>query len=409
MLLPKQTQRGQPMTKTKDSTFFENKLLDFIAEPDPLFSMMQWITEQLMEIEVSKKANAQKGVHSSERKTYRCGTRLRRFDTRLGTMYLLIPKLREGGYIPFFVTEKRRSEQALIEVVQEAWVNGISTRKIDRLAKSLGIENISASQVSEISKGLDDMVTEFRTRPLEEEYPVLWIDALYEKIRDQDRCQNKAIMVVKGINLQGMPQILAVEPFNEESEENYVSLFASLKDRGLNKVWLCVSDAHRGLQNAIRKEFLGASWQRCKVHFMRNILAKVNHKNKEAFASRLKQIWLQPDRETAIAYCREVIEQYADVLPEAISILEDGLEDSLQFYSFPEIDARKIASTNTLERLNKEIRRRSKVIGVFPSVSSYIRLICSYLIEYEEDWQTGRSYIKAETLAKQQALLNMVA
>jgi putative transposase len=409
MLLLKQTQRGQPMTKTKDSTFFENKLLDFIAEPDPLFSMMQWITEQLMEIEVSKKANAQKGVHSSERKTYRCGTRLRRFDTRLGTMYLLIPKLREGGYIPFFVTEKRRSEQALIEVVQEAWINGISTRKIDRLAKSLGIENISASQVSEISKGLDDMVAEFRTRPLEEEYPVLWIDALYEKIRDQDRCQNKAIMVVKGINLQGMPQILAVEPFNEESEENYVSLFASLKDRGLKKVWLCVSDAHRGLQNAIRKEFLSASWQRCKVHFMRNILAKVTHKNKEAFACRLKQIWLQPDRETAIAYCREVIEQYADVLPEAISILEDGLEDSLQFYSFPEIDARKIASTNTLERLNKEIRRRSKVIGVFPSVSSYIRLICSYLIEYEEDWQTGRSYIKAESLAKQQALLNMAA
>jgi putative transposase len=409
MLLSKKTQRGQPMTKTKDSTFFENKLLDFIAEPDPLFSMMQWITEQLMEIEVSKKANAQKGVHSSERKTYRCGTRLRRFDTRLGTMYLLIPKLREGGYIPFFVTEKRRSEQALIEVVQEAWINGISTRKIDRLAKSLGIENISASQVSEISKGLDDMVAEFRTRPLEEEYPVLWIDALYEKIRDQDRCQNKAIMVVKGINLQGMPQILAVEPFNEESEENYVSLFASLKDRGLKKVWLCVSDAHRGLQNAIRKEFLSASWQRCKVHFMRNILAKVTHKNKEAFACRLKQIWLQPDRETAIAYCREVIEQYADVLPEAISILEDGLEDSLQFYSFPEIDARKIASTNTLERLNKEIRRRSKVIGVFPSVSSYIRLICSYLIEYEEDWQTGRSYIKAESLAKQQALLNMAA
>jgi len=324
-------------------------------------------------------------------------------------MDLLIPKLREGGYIPFFVTEKRRSEQALIEVVQEDWINGISTRKIDRLAKSLGIEHISASQVSEISKGLDDMVTEFRTRPLEEEYPVLWIDALYEKIRDHDRCQNKAIMVVKGVNLQGIPQILAVEPFNEESEENYVSLFASLKDRGLKKVWLCVSDAHRGLQNAIQKELLGASWQRCKVHFMRNILAKVSHKDKEAFANRLKQIWLQPDRETAIAYCREIIEQYGDTLPEAIGILEDGLEDSLQFYGFPEIDARKISSTNTLERLNKEIRRRSRVIGIFPSVNSYMRLICSYLMEYEEDWQTGRSYIKAESLAKQQALLNMAA
>ena len=397
------------MTKTKDSTFFENKLLDFITEPDPLFTMMQWLTEQLMEIEVSKKANAHKGVHSTERKTYRSGTRLRRFDTRLGTMYLLIPKLREGGYIPFFVTEKKRSEQALLEVVREAWINGISTRKIDRLAKSLGIENISASQVSEISKGLDDMVHEFRTRPLEAEYPVLWIDALYEKIREQDRCQNKAIMVVKGINLQGMPQILAVEPFNEESEENYRTLFASMKDRGLNKVWLCVSDAHRGLQNAIQKEFLGASWQRCKVHFMRNILAKVSHKEKELFASRLKQIWLQPDRTTALSYCREIIEQYEDVLPDAIAILEEGLEDSIQFYAFPEIDSRKISSTNTLERLNKEIRRRTRVIGIFPSVDSYVRLVCSYLMEYEEDWQTGRCYIKADSLVKQQALLNTAA
>ena len=142
---------------------------------------------------------------------------------------------------------------------------------------------------------------------------------------------------------------------------------------------------------------------------MRNILAKVSHKDKEAFANRLKQIWLQPDRETAIAYCREIIEQYGDTLPEAIAVLENGLEDSLQFYGFPEIDARKISSTNTLERLNKEIRRRSRVIGIFPSVNSYMRLICSYLMEYEEDWQTGRSYIKAESLAKQQALLNMAA
>jgi len=397
------------MTKTKDTAFFENKLLDFIAEQDPLYAMMQWLVEQLMEIEVSKKANAPKGIHSSERKTYRCGTRLRRFDTRLGTMYLLIPKLRDGGYVPFFVTEKKRSEQALIEVIQEAWVNGISTRKIDRLAKSLGIENISASQVSEISKGLDDMVAEFRTRPLDSEYPVIWVDALYEKIRDRNRSRNMAIMVVKGINLQGMPQILAVEAFDDETEENYCDLFESLKARGLQKIWLCVSDAHRGLQNAIRKEFLGASWQRCKVHFMRNILAKVSQKDKRVFAGHLKQIWLQPDRKNAIVYAQRIIEQYGDMYPEAMDILEDGLDDSLQYYAFPEIDSRKIASTNTIERLNKEIRRRSKVIGIFPSVDSYIRLICSYLMEYEEDWQTGRSYIKAESLVKQQALLNTAA
>ncbi len=397
------------MTKTKDTTFFENKLLEFITESDPLFAMMQWLTEQLMEIEVSKKANAKKGIHSAERKTYRCGTRLRRFDTRLGTMYLLIPKLREGGYVPFFVTEKKRSEQALIEVIQEAWVNGISTRKIDRLAKSLGIENISASQVSEINKGLDEMVATFRTRRLEAEYPVLWIDALYEKIRDNNQTKNKAIMVVKGINLEGMQQILAVEGFEDETEENYRSLFSSLKARGLEKVWLCVSDAHKGLQNAIRKEFLGSSWQRCKVHFMRNILARVSQKDKLIFASKLKQIWMQPDRESAISYCRSIVQQYEDVFPEAIGILEDGLEDSLQFYSFQEIDSRKISSTNTIERLNKEIRRRSSVVGIFPSTESYIRLLCTYLMEYEEDWQTGRSYIKAESLVKQQALLKTAA
>jgi transposase-like protein len=405
-----ETNRGkQPMTKTKDSTFFENKLLDFIAEPDPLFAMMQWLTEQLMEIEVSKKANAKKGVHSTERKTYRCGNRLRRFDTRLGTMYLLIPKLREGGYVPFFVSEKKRSEQALIEVIQEAWVNGISTRKIDRLAKSLGIENISASQVSEINKGLDEMVATFRTRRLEAEYPVLWIDALYEKIRDRNKTKNKAIMVVKGINLEGMQQILAVEGFEDETEENYRSLFSSLKARGLEKVWLCVSDAHKGLQNAIRKEFLGSSWQRCKVHFMRNILARISQKDKLIFASKLKQIWMQPDRESAISYCRGIVQQYEEVFPEAIGILEEGLEDSLQFYSFQEIDSRKISSTNTIERLNKEIRRRSSVVGIFPSTDSYIRLLCTYLMEYEEDWQTGRSYIKAESLVKQQALLKTAA
>lgn len=409
MLLSRQTKRGQPMTKTKDTTFFENKLLEFITESDPLFAMMQWLTEQLMEIEVSKKANAKKGVHSSERKTYRCGNRLRRFDTRLGTMYLLIPKLREGGYVPFFVTEKKRSEQALIEVIQEAWVNGISTRKIDRLAKSLGIENISASQVSDINKGLDEMVATFRTRRLEAEYPVLWIDALYEKIRDNNQTKNKAIMVVKGINLEGMQQILAVEGFEDETEENYRSLFSSLKARGLEKVWLCVSDAHKGLQNAIRKEFLGSSWQRCKVHFMRNILARVSQKDKLIFASKLKQIWMQPDRESAISYCRSIVQQYEDVFPEAIGILEDGLEDSLQFYSFQEIDSRKISSTNTIERLNKEIRRRSSVVGIFPSTESYIRLLCTYLMEYEEDWQTGRSYIKAESLVKQQALLKTAA
>jgi len=397
------------MTKTKDTTIFENKLLEFITDEDPLLSMLQWVTDKLVEVEVAQKVKAEKGKHTPSRATYRCGTRVRRFDTRMGTLYLVIPKLRKGGYIPFFVTEKKRSEQALIQVVQEAWKNGISTRKIDRVAKSLGIENISASQVSEINKGLDSMVDEFRTRRLEAEYPIIWADALYEKIRDDGHVRNKAVMVVKGINMQGIPQILAIEAMQNESEATYRDLFAKLKNRGLEKVWLCVSDAHAGLQAAIRKEFLGASWQRCKVHFMRNILAHVNQKEKEKFAGLLKQIWIEPDRESAIACARRLIDKYEKRFPQATECLEVGLEDSLQYYAFPEIDHRKISSSNTLERLNLEIRRRSRVVGIFPSVESYIRLITSFLIEYEEDWQTGRSYINEIVLAKQRELLIKVA
>ena len=397
------------MTRTKDTTFFENKLLQFITEEDPLLAMLQWVADKLVEVEVAQKVNSLKGKHSKERTTYRCGTSVRRFDTRLGTRYMVIPKLRKGGYIPFFVTEKTRSEQALIEVIQEAWKNGISTRKIDRVAKSLGIENISASQVSEINKGLDDMVHEFRTRPLESEYPVLWVDALYEKIRNDTRVQNMAVQVVNGINKEGMPQILAVEPMENESEETYRVLFSKLKSRGLKTVWLCVSDAHKGLQAAIRKEFIGTSWQRCKVHFMRNILAHVNQREKEKFASHLKQIWLEPDKESAVACAERLISKYGKHFPQAIECLENGLEDSLQFYEFPEIDHRKIATTNSLERLNVEIRRRSRVIGIFPSIDSYARLISSYLMEYEEDWQSGRTYINHEALAKQRVLLKLAA
>jgi transposase-like protein len=327
----------------------------------------------------------------------------------MGTMYLTIPKLRKGGYVPFFVTAKKRSEQALIQIIQEAWVSGISTRKIERLARSMGIEQISASQVSEVSKELDVMVEEFRNRPLHAEYPILWIDALYEKIREGCHVENMAVLVVKGISLDGTAHILAVEPMQNESEQTYRILFRKLKDRGLERAWLCVSDAHKGLQAAVRKEFIGTSWQRCKVHFMRNILAYVGHRHKDAFAKQLKHIWLQPDEKQARAYAQSFMESYEKQFPDAIRCLEEGLEDSLQFYRFEKIDHRKIASTNTLERLNREIRRRSRVVGIFPNKASYIRLITSYLIEYEEEWQSGRAYISIQSLTEQKLQLEKVA
>lgn len=397
------------MTKKNDTTFFTNKLLEFVAANDPILAMMQWLMDKLMEVEISHKNGSEKGVHNPDRKTYRSGYRIRRFDTRLGTVYLAVPKLRQGGYIPFFVTEKKRSEQALIQVVQECWLNGVSTRKIENIAKKLGIESISASEVSQINKGLDDMVSEFRTRKLEKEYPVIWADALYEKIREDRRIVNTAVMVIKAVNLQGQQEILTVEPMVNESEETYSVLFRNLQNRGVEKIWLCISDAHKGLQAAVNKCWQGTVWQRCKVHFMRNILAYIPQKEKELIAAKLKLIWIAPDEKAARKLEQSFIDEYKDRFPKAVDCLENGFEDSIQYYGFSEIDSRKVSSTNTLERLNREIRRRTRIVGIFPNSDSYVRLVTSYLIEYSEDWQTDRCYIKAESLKSQREILYKVA
>lgn len=376
----------------------EQMLLKFMSEQDPMLSMLQWLCEQMMEAEVTAKIQAQKSERTDTQTGYRSGYRVRRFDTRMGTMYLFVPKLRKGGYVPFFVTAKSRAEAALIQVIQEAYIQGISTRKIRKLASRLGIESISHSQVSQITRELNEQMEAFRNRPLKKTYPVLWVDDLYEKIRDNHRIVNMAIQVVIGIDEQGRRDILAIQPMPEESETTYKALFDHLKSRGVRDVWLVVSDAHKGLAKAISESFAGCSWQRCKVHFMRNIMAHIPSRDKEFFASRLKQIWLQPDYQTAMTCAEALMDEYEGQYPATIQVLEAGLEDSLQFYHFHQIDHRKISSTNMLERLNREIRRRTHVVGVFPNQDAYIRLVTSYLMEYHEDWSTGRSYINPNIL-----------
>jgi transposase-like protein len=241
-------------------------------------------------------------------------------------------------------------------------------------------------------------VEEFRTRRLRAEYPFVWVDALYEKARRNGRVVSSAIMIAHGVDLNGQREVLAVEPMWEESEDSWREFMRKLKKRGVSRVWMFISDAHQGIQAAVNKEWLGASWQRCKVHFMRNILAKVPHRDKAHLAEKLKQIWLQPDRRSAERVAELIIEEYEEKYPEAMRCLEEGLEDSLQFYNFPEIDKRRISSTNVLERTNREIRRRSRVVGVFPSIESYLRLVTAYLIEYTEDWANEYAYIKADKL-----------
>jgi len=395
------------MAQRKNSTDLTELLLKCMAEPDPMLSMLEWLCAQLMEAEVSGLVGAEKNAHNPSRSDYRCGYRPRRLDTRMGTMYLMIPKLRSRGYVPFFVTERKRSEAALIQVVQEAFVQGVSTRKMEKLARSLGIENLSRSQVSEMTKGLNEQVREFRTRSLaDSRCPVLWTDALYERVRMDGRVVSMAILIVCGVNEQGHREVLAVEPMLEESKESYSQLFESLRQRGLRPPSLVISDANKGLVAAIRESFPGASWQRCKVHFMRNILAHVPQKEKETFAAQLKEIWLAPSSEMARQRAGRLSEQYGKRFPRAIELLEDGLEDSLAFYAFPKLDARKISSTNMLERLNREIRRRTSVVGIFPNPDSYLRLVTTYLMEYADDWSVSRAYLNPTSV---QALLQNAA
>ena len=395
------------MAQSKDTTKLSGMLFQFMGMEDPMLSMLEWLCAQMMEAEVSNQIGAEKHEQSRERTSHRCGFRPRRLDTRMGTMYLMVPKVRNGGYIPFFVTERKRSEAALIQVVQEAFVQGVSTRKMEKLAKSLGIDGISRSQVSEMTKGLNDQVDEFRNRPLtSDHYPVLWVDALYEKVRYGGRVVSMAIMLVCGVNGEGKREVLALEPMLEESKESYRQLFEGLKERGLKRPFLVVSDAHKGLVAAIRDCFPGASWQRCKVHFMRNILAHVPHKEKDRFGSLLKSIWLTTDIKAAKQRAKDLADEYRTKCPKAIETLEDGLEDALTYLSFPSLDARKVSSNNMLERLNKEIRRRTTVVGIFPNPESYLRLVTAYLMEYSEDWSVTRAYLSEESL---QSLSNQAA
>ena len=287
------------------------KLLDDRTE-DPLYQMMLVMMNFIMQMDAERKTGAAKGEHSEDRKDYMSGTRERRFDTRLGTFNLQIPKFRNSGYVPFFMQNRQRSEEALVSMVVEAYTNGVSTRKIKHLAESLGIENISASEVSAMNKSLDDMVREFKEKPLEKEYPVLWVDAVYEKIRVNKHVTSMAVMIVKAINLDGKPEIIAVEAMDNESEATYTEFFNKLKARGIEKVWLCVSDAHTGLQAAIRKCWIGSVWQRCKIHFMRNIMATVPKKQKEIFCAELKKLWQAETKEEAEKLKEAFVEKYAE-------------------------------------------------------------------------------------------------
>jgi putative transposase len=358
------------------------------------------VTRQLMELEVEAKTGAAHGERSLERLTQRNGYRPRRWDTRVGSLELAIPKLRQGSYFPSFLEPRRRSEEALFAVVAEAYVHGVSTRKVEELAAALGIASLSKSEVSRICTSLDERVTAFRCRPLVGRYPYLWLDARYEKVRDEaGRVVSMALVVAIGVAESGEREVLGFDVAPSEDLAFWKAFLGSLVDRGLEGVQLVVSDAHRGLQRAIEETFLGASWQRCRVHFLRNLLALIPREAQGMALAAVRFIFAQPDAAAAHAQLRAVAEGLGERFPRAAAALLEAEEEILAHMAFPHAHWSRISSTNPLERLNKEIARRTNVVGIFPHRESLIRLAGALLAEQSDEWAVGRRYLSQGSLA----------
>ena len=356
------------------------------------------VARELMEAEVSAEVGAQLGEVSEARSTYRNGYRSRPWETRVGEIELLIPRTRQGSYFPSFLEPRRRSEQAIVAVVLEAYVNGVSTRKVDRLVEQLGIEGMTKDRVSALCRGLDEQVELFRGRPLEGAYPYLWLDAKHVKVRDHGRVVSKALVVAYAVHDTGVREVIGLDIGEVESGSFWVEFLRSLKKRGLSGVRLAVSDQHEGLKHAIAR-VLGCPWQRCTVHFVRDMLAHCRRDQRGLVSAALREVFNADDRSHARERVSHVLERLEAVAPKVCRFLEDAEEDLIAFYAFPSEHWTKLRSTNPLERVNKEIGRRSDVVGIFPHDTSVIRLAGALLSEQNDEWLVQRRYLSAESMA----------
>jgi putative transposase len=374
---------------------------DFLGDPsDALRGLFQQALRGAMDLEFDQRVGAARYERGEERLDQRNGTRSRRFDTRMGTVELEVPRLRNGTYFPSFLEPNTRSERAVIALVQEAIIAGVSTRKIQKLAEELGITSISKTVASEYFKELDEEARAFRERLLSGKYPYLFLDAIYEKVRINRTVVSQACVVAYGVREDGVRELLGLDVVDTESEESWTTFLRGLRERGLAGVKLVTTDAHRGLINAVATVFLGAAWQRCKVHFGRNVVDHAPKAYKEKLAPAVHGIFNQPNQEAALAAFETVKEQFGATCAKAMQILEDGLGDALTFMAFPREHWSRISSTNQIERINKEIRRRTRVIGVFPNIASALRLISMILLEQTEDWYTDKRYMSEESMAQ---------
>ncbi len=366
--------------------------------PDPIREALAEVVMALMSAEADAQCGAGYGERSAERVNQRNGYRTRPWDTRLGTIALDIPKLRHGSYFPSWLLEpRRRAEQALVSVVVEAYVQGVSTRKVEDLVQALGIERMSKSQVSELAKTLDETVRVFRERPLEGAYRYVWLDALYFKCREGGRVCSVAGLVAVGVNSEGRREVLGLDVVTSEDGAGWLAFIRSLVARGLRGVELVISDAHVGLKTAIESALSGATWQRCRTHFMRNLLMRVPKSMQGVVASLVRSIFAQPDVESVRAQHARIVEQLKPRFAQAAQMLADARDELLAFTSFPKEHWRQIWSNNPQERLNREIRRRSDVVGIFPNRDSLVRLVGAVLAELHDDWAVVRRYMTLET------------
>jgi len=375
-------------------------------EADFLREGMRWLIHELMETEVSTQIGAERYARSDERTTHRNGYRTRPWDTRLGTVDLAIPKLRTGSYFPSWLDARRRGEQALVAVVAEAYVQGVSTRKVEALVQTLGIAGISKSEVSRLCASLDAQTEAFRTRRLDGEYPYIWLDARYEHVREDHRVQAMAVVVAYGVRADGVREVLGVDVGLSEDVVLWRAFLQGLVARGLRGVQLVISDAHVGLKQAIKEVFLGAAWQRCRVHFMRNILARVPKQAQAMVAATVRTIFEQPNRAAAETQLLVVIETLQARFPHVVQLLEEAEGEILTFYDFPAEHRRQIYSTNPLERLNKELKRRSAVVGIFPNRGAVMRLFGALLAEQNDEWLVGHRYFSETSMRKLLVMTN---
>jgi transposase-like protein len=372
-----------------------------VEETDFLREAVEWFLQQLMEAEVTQQIGAGPHERTAARTNQRNGYRPRAWETRLGTVQLAIPKLRHGTYYPEFLEPRRRSEQALVSVIQEAYVHGVSTRKVDQLIQSLGMSGVSKSQVSQLCQGLDERVQRFKQRPLESTYPYVWLDAKYLKVREGDRVVRRAFVVATGVAQSGDREILGFDMGLSEDAAFWTAFLRDLVARGLRGVQLVISDAHTGLQAAIRQVLQGASWQRCRVHFMRNLLVHVPKQAQTMVSALVRTIFAQPDQAQARTELGRVVESLEERFPKAAALLADAQEDILAYMGFPHEHWKPMASTNPLERLNREIGRRADVVGIFPNRAAALRLVGAVLMEYSDEWAAfPRRYFSQTSMEK---------